>query len=399
MRTNPLFHLLLSSAVLCACGWLHANDPYVPTDDSVVLEVLPTRLFGTNDELVRLRAALTREPNNPQSAAALAAVYGEWSGATGDPRYIGYAQAALKPWWDQPNPPTEVLMVRAKLREKNHQYDAAVADLERVVKREPDNSQAWLELANICRVQGNYERAEAACDHLDQTAGSLSATIARAPLLAVTGQAGQASLALAPIPDSLRERSANLYSWLLAMRGELARIQGDRKMAEYHLKSAVRHDPADTYAIRAYADLLLDDDRAEAVADLTEEHRADNGVLLRAAIAATRLGRASAAGEPARILAERFKEIRLRGDKPHGRFAARFALEVEKKPQQALEIAMANWQEQKEYRDARIALDAALAAGDATPAEPVVRFLQKHGTEDADLASRVNAWRQLRADQ
>ncbi len=25
--------------------------------------------------------------------------------AQGDPRYVGYAQAALKPWWDLPEPP------------------------------------------------------------------------------------------------------------------------------------------------------------------------------------------------------------------------------------------------------------------------------------------------------
>jgi len=41
-------------------------------------------------------------------------------------------------------------------------------------------------------------------------------------------------------------------------------------------------------------------------------------------------------------LESRFEEIRLRGSQPHGRFDARYTLELKNDPQSALTIALAN---------------------------------------------------------
>src|SRR5688572_19072311 len=73
--------------------------PYVPASDSQVLERLPiSPADPVFRELRTLRAELAARPGNPDLAAKLAGRYFGLAMAEGDPRYIGYAEAALRPW-------------------------------------------------------------------------------------------------------------------------------------------------------------------------------------------------------------------------------------------------------------------------------------------------------------
>ncbi len=72
----------------------------------------------------------------------------------GDPRYAGYAQATLAPWWDLQPLTEEVLLLRATLRQRVHQFDAALADLAAVLSAilaMPRHSSAR---ATVLQVQG-----------------------------------------------------------------------------------------------------------------------------------------------------------------------------------------------------------------------------------------------------
>ena len=155
--------------------------------------------------------------------------------------------------------------------------------------------------------------------------------------------------------------------------------------AEQHFRDGMSNNPSDFYLMRTYADFLLDRGREEQVLQLLRENTKDNGILLRAAIAARRSGKAEQADQWLTQLESRFEEIRLRGSKPHGRFEARYALELKDDPQRALTIALANWQQQKETRDTRNVLEAAIAAKNHVAAQPVLEFLAANGTEDVVL--------------
>ncbi len=76
-------------------------------------------------ELKPLQAAGGAAPNDPAPAIALATAYVRASRAEGDPRFLGYAQAALAPWWKDPEAPTAVLMLRATILQSRHEFDAA----------------------------------------------------------------------------------------------------------------------------------------------------------------------------------------------------------------------------------------------------------------------------------
>src|SRR5262245_31215690 len=78
---------------------LALGAPHLPKDDAVVLERLPLRRADpTAAELRALRAAAAARPDDARAAAALARRYFELAMAEGDPRYVGYAEAALRPW-------------------------------------------------------------------------------------------------------------------------------------------------------------------------------------------------------------------------------------------------------------------------------------------------------------
>lgn len=71
--------------------------PYIPADGKQVVEHLPSRANPVQRELLQLRAELSKSPNDLPRAAALARRYIEQARTEGDPRYLGYAQAALAP--------------------------------------------------------------------------------------------------------------------------------------------------------------------------------------------------------------------------------------------------------------------------------------------------------------
>src|SRR6267154_971779 len=79
-------------------------------------------------EVRRLRAALASAPADPAIAAELAERYFELSSGEGDPRYVGYAEAALRPWRG-PDAPAEILFMRGLLRQYRHDFEGGLRDL------------------------------------------------------------------------------------------------------------------------------------------------------------------------------------------------------------------------------------------------------------------------------
>ena len=64
---------------------------------------------------------------------------------------------------------------------------------------------------------------------------------------------------------------------------------------------------------------------------------------------------------------------------------SRFTLHVLKDGQAALKLAISNWAVQKEPRDARILLEAALVSKQLNAALTVVKFIEQTHLEDARL--------------
>jgi predicted Zn-dependent protease len=359
--------------------------PFVPTSDSQVLERLP---FTPNDPAVRdlrsLHSQLTHEPENLPLALRLAQGYLELGRVTGDPRYAGYAQAALAPWWRLEQAPQAVMVLRATLRQRLHQFDAALADLATVLKTHPRNVQARLTRATVLQVQAVYEGAREECRALQNLTQELVWAACLTSVNGATGQLRESYRQLRAALDRYPNAQPGLQSWVLTSLAEMAARAGMVREAEAHFGAALALDAADNYLLAAYADFLLDFDRSqEVVALLRDKTRADP-LLLRYALA---LQAQNSKELPAQVeqLRDRFEASRLRGDRVHLREEARFTLHLLNAPQAALTLAQENWQVQKEPADVRILLEAALAADDAAAVDAVKEWLKNSQLEDVQL--------------
>lgn len=384
---------LFSAWMLCAALWVASSgfaEPYVPASDDEVLETLPRVVLSERGKLNTLRRQLRADRDNVDLASQLVRLCLAENKRTSDPRYIGYARAALRPWWDMPEPPPGILKLRAKLKEKDHLYDAALSDLELLLRKQPTDLQAWIEVANLQRTQGRYAQALSASEAMEQIGGgSFAVAIGRIPVLAVTGQAQEAYDQLEAILPEARDDWPSTVPWVLTLQADVARALGKDDQADAHFRAGLEIEPSDSYLLRSYGDFLLDHGRADEAMQLLREHTADNGILLRAAIAAKQAGQETMAQKWQDQLDSLFMETRLRGSIPHGRYESRYHLELKGDPTRALELALANWERQKEYRDTRNVLEAAIAAGARESAAPVVAFLREHRTQDVVLESLI----------
>jgi tetratricopeptide (TPR) repeat protein len=390
MRSSMLFRVSLAIATLfLAVGT--AAAPYVPTDDAQVLERLPGRTTPQFRELKTLQVAAALAPSDLRRAVALATAYVRASRLEGDPRFLGYAEATLGPWWKDPSPPSAVLVLRATIRQSNHQFDAAVADLDKVLQRDPRNAQAMLTRATILTVQGKYEAARGDCETLYRVATEIYAVICSAAVDSLTGHAGpaydaleRALLTLPRIDDAARD-------WGETLLGEIAHRRGD-PAAEEHFRSALGVGERDLYLLGAYCDWLLDEGRpADVVALLQNETRIDP-LLLRLALAQKALGRPEASVS-IEALRARFDASHARGDTVHQRENARFELFLRGDAKSALFYAVANWQVQREPADLRILAETAAASNDASALRLVRTWLADTGFEYPAVAALLGAGR------
>jgi tetratricopeptide (TPR) repeat protein len=363
--------------------------PHVPDRDDVVVATLPANVRDAGSpELRALKSALAKKPDDVVLATRLARHYVELGRASGDPRFAGYAQAALSPWWSKADAPEAVLILRAVLAQRLHRFDAALLDLGRVLERNPRSAQALLTRATVYQVQGRFPEAGADCDRLHALVPMPYVAACATAVAAATGQLGSAYDALLAVRRDVSPTDTDTAAWLDGLLAEMAERGGRVREAERHYRQALEADPDDQYLLAAYSDFLLDRDRPREVLDLLRERRAADPLLLRYALAATRTADPDAASA-IRQLRDRFEASRRRGDRVHLREEARFVLALARDPVRALPLARENWSVQKEPADAIVLLEAATRAGDAEAIEDVRRFMAATRLEDVRLAGML----------
>lgn len=368
------FAVLLMMAPFAA-AWA---TPYTPKGDDQVLAELPAGARHTN--------AATREITRTRLdiALPLTQFYISRARATGDLRFLGYAEAILTPWMSKPDVPAQVLVLHATILQSRHLFNASLTELDRALAKTPNDAQAWLTRATVLRVLGRYEEAHTACQHLAVSADPAITTLCVQGLNGLTGQLPSAYAAIAALPQQAMPPEAR--AWRYSELGEMAARLADDTAAEHWLREGLAVAPDDFYMRAACADVLLRQRRAADALQLLAGYESMEPMLLRIAIA-HRMLHDTASARTETLLATAFNVEQQRGDAVHRREQARFLLDVSYQPAAALAAAQENWQVQHEPEDLLILLRAAQAAHEPQAGDPARQFLKTQNLQDARLTS------------
>ncbi len=357
--------------------------PYIPTDNSEVLQYV---LVSSDPRLRAIRdlgAALAKHPDDLELSLKLASRQLSLGVAESDPHFVGYAEGTLAPWWRDPSPPLKLRVLRARIRQAQHDFAAAKEELRAVLQIDPTQVDARLVLAGISETTGDLDAARQACGELARLRPGLAATACGASVDSVTGHAKPATFALTLATTRARSDDAAVQCWALTILAEID-ARREEPAADQEFRDALAASPADVYTLTAYADYLLDHRRPAEVAHLLAGKERIDALLLRLALAAQESGDSKLEGYVA-DLAGRYQAAWARGGALHYRDESRFELELRGNAPRALELARLNWDSQRTPLDARIYLAAALAAHDRRGVDVIADWVARTGLEDNHL--------------
>jgi tetratricopeptide (TPR) repeat protein len=381
--THLIGALFLAFACVAAA---QSSAPYTPAGDDTVLQKVPAASDPAIRRIAQLRRMLAEDPANVRAADALARAYLDFGRRVGDAHYAGYAEAVIAPWMAGADAPPAVLVTQATILQYRHEFASARALLDDATRADPALAQAWLALASLDTLEGDYAKAAERCGRAGRLGGRAVGLACAAGIDLYTGRAERtlAQLALVDAPA--------LQSWVEGLRAEASERLGRWQDAEAHYRKALALAPGDNFLLVAYADLLLDRGRAQDVLALLADYTESDTTYLRLALA-----HAASKSPQAPVfrwtMAARFEAYKQRGSELFGREEARFLLYLADDPQAALDAALRNFERQREPADVRILLEAARAARKPAAAAAAVAFVERVKLTDPAIDALVRDWR------
>jgi hypothetical protein len=302
---------------------------------------------------------------------------------TADPRYLGQAQALMGSQWGSPQASHELMTLQATIEQSRHEFDNARQTLKKALKKSAvSQAQAWLTLASIERVQGNYAASANACQSITESAAQLYRT---ACLLETNSLQGQWEAARQGYSALLREaRQSAQQAWLLSLLAENELRSGQKATALQLFARSLAFD-TDGYTALSFADTLLADQQAGPALAILENQPSSDAVLIRRAYAYKILKDSRFAALEAE-LAQRFAAAKQRGDNSgHAREQALHAFHVLGDAKAALVLAQTNLKIQREPIDWWIAIQSAQKVGAIQEKNQLLQAAAKTGLKDVRL--------------
>jgi tetratricopeptide (TPR) repeat protein len=369
----------MSVAVVLVLGGMPAYAAtardFRPQNDAEVIEVLAPRTKAL--------------PSNLAEAIAQAKIAIQSSNELQDPRYLGRARAALRPWWSNEKASEEALSLQATIEQSLHLFADARKTLATLQTKYPENLQAWLTQASLDRLTGNYAAALRACEK--------AATSSLSSIAKVYGNICSADiqchLSNATLPfrsllsDIKRMRmGAEALSWGFSLLAECEERVGHPERAFEAYRTSLALGP-DNYTAISYADALLRNGQAEKVSQVLATLPKSDSVLLRLAYAMRMMGNSQWKMIHS-DLTQRFQESALRGDAKnlHARELAYAALWLSDDPKDAAILAGINIESQKEAIDWVLLFTALERAKNTQALKRYASLLQNTQLRDQRLA-------------
>lgn len=314
----------------------------------------------------------------------LADAYIGYGRSTGDARYLGRALAVIDPWMQRKPVPVSIALTHAIILQSRHFFRESRAELKSILVRDPGNVQAWLTLATVAMVQGDYATANDSCVHLANVGGDFYGQLCAAQLRGLTGHAQQAYALLSLIEHPGPKAPVGVKAYVEGLLADTAKRLGKNDEAEAHFKAALQLTPGDNFLLADYGDFLLDRGRPREVIALVKDYTQSDTSFLRLVYAEAALDSPHTQRDIEAMQA-RFAAMDRRGSHVYRREQAGFELYLRHDPAGALKLAEQNWTVQRAPKDMRVYLEAALAVGQPQAAKPVLDLIAQSQLQDPSI--------------
>ncbi len=360
--------LSLIGLIICCSGWAQVKELRITNDDAVIEKL----------------GARVKKPATPADLAAAVRQAIHLARQTADPRYLGQAQALIGTMWSSPAASYEIATLQATIEQSRHEFAQARLTLQSALaKPTTSNAQAWLTLATIERVQGNYAAAAKACQSITDLQAQAYAQACQLETQSLLGQWDVAREGFSALMRALR--LPDQQAWLLSLLAENEERAGNADAALKHYALSLSLDN-DGYTALAYADALLRQNQALLTLNALQNQPSSDAVLIRKAQAYKMRGDAKFAGI-ADELNSRFAAAALRESNTlgHAREQALHALYVQGNAKVALAFAQKNLTLQKEPMDWLIAVQSAIQSGQTGEKAKLLAAAAQTGLKDTRL--------------
>ena len=318
-RIMVVLVVMVAAAAHAKTASAAATSRFVPTDPSFV--VANVRQATPDAELRELIARWRAAPDDAASAA-LGGAFLERAETLREPMYVGRAEAVLAAAAGEPGATAAVRRLYAETLQYRHEFIAAEALLDSILKEAPRDAAARQQRASVRLVRGEFAGARADCAQLLGGGGVQAIAVAcLAEAMAGAGQLQQARALLSAYP--LRGEGAAASAYFLAVRAELHEraASPDRAVVDY--SAALAFAPNMDSVRAALADALISRGAPRDAADLLDIERPSLALAVRHAACAS-----GAERERLRSQASAWLQLEAaRGDALHNREAALLALD------------------------------------------------------------------------
>lgn len=303
-------------------------------------------VFSSNStEAHRMQHAEVSQPaidNSPVEFEQLAREYS----LIGSDRLLERGREYLEPSLKLANPTATTLFEAAWLNQAEHEFALAQEYLNKVLELRPNDPRAWLLKASVHTVQGQKVEAKAACQNLVRTLSAVAALACSARLADTPEQIRKSFDSLEKLGQL--KIAQELKPWLDSVTADLAAELGYLTRAEAYYRSSIEGF-ASVQVRAAYADLLLRSDRYEDVLSLINPNEEAPALRVRSLLAQKQLGQN--VHDNVHQLDSLLRSWIEQGDYRHAREMAMFYIHVELDAPLAHELAIKNYQTQKETED------------------------------------------------
>lgn len=387
--TKTLHRQLLVGSLLafCLANAQAVTEIHAERDNQVIERLPAARVFKRTvaPQTAASSATATSSAPSPNAADALAQAQAWVAEArqSGDTRFWGRAQAALSPWWDQPDAAPAIMVMQATVQQGRHAFAAAHATLSAALKRERGNAQAWLTLASLERLSGRYAASQLACEAVAQARQLWYAKVCSLETESLQGQTPQTPRDFETLISAAQTPAQS--AWVASLLAESEERAGHDAAAARAYQHSLKAEP-DLYTAIAYSDLLLRTGQVASALKTLAPLPETDAVLIRRAHA-LRLSGNSGWQALTTELHARDAALRRRGDDVslHAREAGLIALWLDDQPASALALAQQNLKLQKEPIDWWLALHSAQAAGENLALAGVRSAIAAIGLKDQRL--------------